>query len=249
MDKALAIVQLAASRQDPEVKFSRRLGGKSLLEWVVRRVTDCQRLEQVVVVLSDSPRERALAACVPPDVPVYFAQHRDALGRCVETLHRFPSAAVVRVSADNPFVDPVLIDRLLITAAAHPQCDYISYCSRDGKPAILSPLGIFAEWCSAKALQRAHQKASSPPDRNQVTRFLYAHPEQFQIRLIPVPTELDREDVRLRVDSEEDWEHTQAIHEALGAEECDWRRIAGLLDHQPALRKQMAALNRAGAEC
>src|SRR3990172_8225043 len=112
MDKTLGIVQLAAGRQEPEVKLTRRLGGKSVVEWVVRRVTDCQRLEQVVVVLADSPGQRPLARCVPPDVPVYFAQHRDALGRTVEALNRFPATSVVRVSADNPFVDPVLIDRL-----------------------------------------------------------------------------------------------------------------------------------------
>lgn len=77
-----------------------------------------------------------------------------------------------------------------------------------------------------------------------VTRYLYSHPEQFNIRLTPAPTEIDREDVRLTVDIEEDWEHALAIYEALGPELLDWQRIASLLDHQPALRSRMAALNR-----
>jgi spore coat polysaccharide biosynthesis protein SpsF (cytidylyltransferase family) len=130
------------------------------------------------------------------------------------------------------------------TASVHPACDYISFSSRDGQPAIQSPLGIFAEWCSAEALRKAHRQATSAADRAQVTRYLYSHPEKFHVRLIPVPAELDREDVRLRLDGEEDWEHTQAIYEALGTDECDWRRIAGLLAHQPNLRRRMAVLNR-----
>ena len=64
--------------------------------------------------------------------------------------------------ADNPFVDPVMIDRLVTTAAAHPESDYISYCSSDGQPTILSSLGPFAEWCSAAAIARADAEATRP---------------------------------------------------------------------------------------
>ncbi len=64
------------------------------------------------------------------------------------------------------------------------------------------------------------------------------------MRLIPVPQELDRDDVRLTIGGEEDWEHAQTIFEALGPEQLDYLRIAQLLDHQPALRKRMEALNR-----
>ena len=46
------------------------------------------------------------------------------------------------------------------------------------------------------------------------------------------------------VDLDEDWDHALAIYEALGPEWLDWQRIARLLDHQPALRSRMAALNR-----
>jgi len=49
----------------------------------------------------------------------------------------------------------------------------------------------------------------------------------------------------LTVDIEEDWDHALAIFEALGPEAMDWQRIAKLLDHQPDLRRRMAALNRA----
>jgi spore coat polysaccharide biosynthesis protein SpsF (cytidylyltransferase family) len=64
------------------------------------------------------------------------------------------------------------------------------------------------------------------------------------VRLLSAPAEIDREDLRLTVDSEEDWDHALTIYDALGPEWLDWRRIARLLDHQPALRSRMAALNR-----
>ena len=77
-----------------------------------------------------------------------------------------------------------------------------------------------------------------------MTPYFYSHPEKFNLRLIPAPPEIDREDVRLTVDLDEDWDHALAIYEALGPEWLDWQRIARLLDHQPALRSRMAVLNR-----
>lgn len=245
MLNTLGIVQVRREPQNSsDLKVGRKLGGKSLLELVVRRVTDCQRLDGVVVVLGDSEQDERVRQLVPPDVPVFVGSQRDALARLVAAVEEFGAKSVVRVCADNPFIDPVLIDRLVSTANAHPACDYISYCCADGRPAILTQLGVFAEWCSADSLARANREARRAADRETVTGYLYAHPELFNVRLIPLPPELDRDDLRLRIDFEEDWEHAQVIYEALGPDEWDWQRIADLLDHQPALRKRMAVLNR-----
>jgi len=244
MFNTLGIVQARLGSTRLKGKVARRLGGKSLLEWVVRRVTDCQRLDAVIVATGDAPEGYALAELVPSDVPLFVGSESDVLSRFADALGRFPAKAVVRVCADNPFVDPVLIDRLVRTADLHPECDYISYCSHGGRPTILSAVGVYAEWCRADALLQAHRHAAEPADREHVTRYLYSHPELFQVRLIAAPRQLDRDDVRLTVDFEEDWEHAQAIYDALGPEELDWQRIARLLDGQPALRSRMAALNR-----
>ncbi len=246
MLNTLGIVQVRSEPGTATLKVGRKLGGKSLLELVVRRVTDCQRLDGVIVV-GDGEHNEQIRHLVPPDVPVFLGSQGDALSRFAGALDKFKARSAVRVSADNPFVDPVLIDRLVSTADAHPACDYISYCCADGRPAILTQLGVLAEWCSATSVRRADREARRPSDRQHVTGYLFAHPEQFNIRLIPLPPELDREDLRLKIDFEEDWEHAQVIYEALGPEEWDWQRIADLLDHQPALRRRMAVLNRATA--
>jgi spore coat polysaccharide biosynthesis protein SpsF len=243
MLNTLGIVQLRQGSAWSTSKIGRKLGGKSLLEWVVRRLTDCQRLDGVIVLLGDSADDRALCDLVPPDVPIFVSGKKDPLARFVAALDEYRAKAAVRVCPDNPFIDPVLVDRLVSTADAD-RCDYVSYCSSDGRPAALSPLGVFAEWCTAEVLRRADSEANCGSDRDQVTAYIHSRPNRFKVRLIPIPAELDRHDVRLRIDLEEDWEHAQVIYEALGSDEWDWQRIAGLLDHQPALRQRMALLNR-----
>jgi len=248
MLRTLGMIQACFTSPRFRCVAGRKLGGKSLLEWVVRRVTDAARLDGVIVVACDAAEHRFIRDLVPLDVPVHTGRQADALGRFTRALEEYSADAVVRVRGDNPFIDPGLIDRLITTAEAHPQCDYVSYCCRDGRPAILSPVGVYAEWFRAAALRRAERRARSRVDREEVTRFLYSHPEEFNVRLIPAPTAIDREDVRLTVDKEEDWEHALAIVDALGSDALDWQRIADLLHHQPALRERMAALNRVHAK-
>ena len=229
MLKTIGLVQLRPKKPRGNQPAARKLGGKSLLELVVRRMTDCQRLDRVVVVVGHEDHDHRVAAQIPPDVPTFVSSAADPLARAVEAMDHFHARAVVRVLADAPFVDPVLVDRLVSTADAHPACDYISYCAGDGRPAIMTHLGLWAEWCSAAALRRAHQEARRSADREAVTSYLYAHPERFSVRLIPLPSELDRHDLARQIDFEHDWEHAQAIYEALGGDEWDWRRLADLL--------------------
>jgi spore coat polysaccharide biosynthesis protein SpsF (cytidylyltransferase family) len=247
----LGIVQLylshLSSEQTARIEkyLQRQLFGKSLLQWIVRRATEAQRLDGVIVLAGAGDVERRLAALVPADVPVYFSEAADPLAACVKSLEQYRSEAVVLIETDAPFLDPALIDRLASTGIAHRECDYIGYRLSSAGPTELSKIGVFAQWCKSDALRKADRKARAAEDRAQPARFLYSHPEQYQLRLLPTPAELDRGDVRLRVTCEEDWDHAIAIAEALGPDALEWQRIAHLLDEQPALRERMAVLNQA----
>jgi spore coat polysaccharide biosynthesis protein SpsF (cytidylyltransferase family) len=244
MLKTLGVVQARWSEPGSCAHVGRRLGGHSLLERVVRRVTDCQQIDGVVVVVDTSSDPQAIEELVPADVPVLQSKSPHNLGRFVEAAETYDAEAIVRVRGECACVDPVFIDRLVTTAVEHTECDYISYCSRDGRPSAVSPLGVFSEWCSAAALSRALREAKSKIDRAEVTRYIYSHPDLFNLRLIPVPAELDRDDLRLACERDEDWEHLHTLYDALGPDGLDWRRIAGLLEQHPLLREQMASLNR-----
>jgi spore coat polysaccharide biosynthesis protein SpsF len=244
MLKTLGIIQACFEEPGIRSKATRKLRGKTVLEWVVRRVTDCMRLDGVIVVTNDGPDSASLLQHVPADVPIYIGSQTNNLARFAGALVEYSAESVVRVRCENPFIDPGLIDRLVIAADAHAEVDYVSYSSRNGQPAILSPVGLYAEWFRVAALRKVARAATLPADRDEVTRYIYSHPELFQIRLIPAPPQIDRDDVRLAVDIEEDWEHALAIFDALGSEEFDWQRIADLLAHQPTMRRRMRDLNR-----
>ena len=95
-------------------------------------------------------------------MPVFFGEGDDALARFGKALEQYPAEAVVRVRGDNVFIDPGLIDRLVTTAESHPSCDYVSYCSRDGQPAILSPVNVYAEWFRCERAEEGRSPGPQP---------------------------------------------------------------------------------------
>lgn len=244
MLKTLGIVDACYADAKAAANAARKLRGKPVLEWVARRATDAQRLDGVIVVTSALPELRFLERLVPSDIPVVVPNEPDVLTCWAAAVQQYSADAVVRIGTDCPFLDPALVDRLVNLAEAQPDLDYAAYCCRDGRPAVMSPVGLYAEWVHRNALLVAARRARARADRQHPTRFIYSHPQRFRVLRVPVPEEIDRDDVRLRVDIAEDWELMDSICEALGLEQIDMERIARLLVHHPHMRERMAHLNR-----
>jgi spore coat polysaccharide biosynthesis protein SpsF len=248
MLKNLGVVEACIHLPRFREKASRRIDGRTLMEWVIRRVTDSMRLDGVIVAACTEAHRELLVHLTPSDVPVFVGQGDDALALYRKLLERYPAEGVVRVKGDNLYVDPLLIDRLVTAAESTPGCDYLGHRLRDGRPAVHSPANVFAEWFRAGAIREADRLARDPAEREHVGGYICSHPEKFRLGHIPAPAEIDRDDLRLRIDLEEDWDHALTICEALGTERLDWRRIVRLLEQQPAMRRRMEALNREYAE-
>lgn len=248
MLRNLGIVEVPSKNSSPnggEHRVAvRRFAGQTLLEWVTRRMTEALLLDHVAVV-ADTEHAQQLTNSLPADLSVFVSDpEHDSVTRLAAAVRHYQPSAVVRVDLENPFIDPAMIDRLVSRAESYGCCDYMGYCSTRGGSALLAQLGVLAEWCRAEAVLLADQKATQITERSHLTRFIYSRPDIFQLRLLPVPKPLDRNDLRLSLKVEEDWEHAQLILDALGPENLDWQRIAHLLDEQPAIRERMAALNR-----
>ncbi len=245
MLQTLGIVNACFRTPDIRATASRRLGGKSVLEWVVRRMTDCQRVGGVIVVVNDDPQNAFVSNLAPLDVPLFESHQPDALGCLAAALEEYRAESLVLVGAASPFVDPELVDRLINAVETGSACDYACYSHGDGESQLSSPVSVFAEWIRADAMKNAARKARSTADRDNPTRYVCSRPGKFSVRFVEGPSGIDHEDLRLRFDMDEDWEHAVEIFDALGPDELNWQRIAPLLDRQPRRRNPAAALDRA----
>ena len=148
-------------------------GATTVLGHVVNRARQLQLGQQVVVATSDQPADDPLAAAAAAlGVGVFRGDEQDVLGRFCAALAQYDAETVVRLTADNPAIDPAC----LRAAVAHHLAAGADYTCTTGLP-----LGTNVEVINAGALRRAAAAATRPEEREHVTPYLRRHPEQFRL--------------------------------------------------------------------
>ena len=106
MTRTVAVVQARLGSHRFPGKMLAVLGGHSLLEWVVNRVGQSDVVDRVVVATTLEPLDdQIVAECGRLGVYVVRGSTNDVLDRFMAALADDQCDTVVRVCADNPFVD------------------------------------------------------------------------------------------------------------------------------------------------
>jgi spore coat polysaccharide biosynthesis protein SpsF (cytidylyltransferase family) len=215
----LAVVQARMGSTRLPGKVLMQLGGYSVLELLVRRLSRAH-LDLVVIATSDLPQDDPIAEIATAmGVPCTRGPERDVLARYVCALNAHPSSVIVRITADCPLVDPHVVDAAVAkhaSTAAH-------YCSNTLVRTY--PDGLDVEVLSAEALLEAAREANDPAEREHVTPFIYRRPERYRIAQITSgEPRLGRE--RWTLDEEWDLQGLRAICDNLSDPvSANWREI------------------------
>ncbi|MCL2625044.1 MAG: NTP transferase domain-containing protein [Planctomycetaceae bacterium] len=228
MLKTLGIIDglLATDRQRRNA--SRSLGGKTVIEWVARQLTDSLRLDGVVVTTDHSEENMFVKMMTPLDVPVFMTDASDTLSALSKTLESFQTERCVYIGLDWPLIDSLLIDRLIIAAESNPSGQYAAF-EFENDPCRGRPHGMFAEWYDVKALHRANRKAVDPIHREYPGLYFLERVEKEALTLIPAPHPFDEHGLCPPLESEADWENITMIFESIDADNIHWQHIAELL--------------------
>jgi len=231
MLNTLGIVKGALLTDKQRHHVARRLEGKSVLEWVVRQMTDCMLLNGVVVVAEAGPRGDLVRKLSPFDVPVYSTKAQDTATAVQETLEQFPAESCVLIGADWPFLDSELVDRLIRTAQRTENCDYASYKSMNEIFSAGRPYGLFPEWYRSSSIRKLASKSDDPIHRQMPGTFFLDNKDTYRVAALCIPAGLDNvEDIKFSFDDEGDWDNILDLHNALELEVLDCRKVGSLLD-------------------
>ena len=151
-------------------------------------------------------------------------------------LSRFFSAAkendlgtIVRLTGDNPCIDYDLINSIL---QAHIEETYDYTVTKN------YPVGLNAEIVSFKAIEKASIHSTAPFEKEHVTPYIYMHPEKFKILVKKAEKECCRPDIRLTLDTEQDYALLCAVFDYLYPENefFDTEDIIKLFRDKPWLK-------------
>jgi spore coat polysaccharide biosynthesis protein SpsF len=130
----------------------------------------------------------------------------DVLGRYCVAIRRYQPEWVIRATADNPFVFADAASALLREGRSL-GADYSGYGSL--------PCGAGVEVVSSAALLRAGAEAVREAEREHVCPYLYGHGELFLLHRPLAPLPWRRPEIRLTVDTPEDYHRARQLYDAL----------------------------------
>lgn len=184
--------------------------GKSILEILLISLKESTSFN-VILATTTKPEDDPLAILAEKiGLNVYRGDEQNVLKRFVEAAEMFNLNTIVRVCADNPFLNIELLKNLINNYTDE---SYFSYKYRNGKPTILGHMGLFCEVVSLAALKKTLNSTNDLLYLEHVTNYVYAHPEFFNVKLIDLPDAVAQyEDIRLTVDTQNDFEITRELH-------------------------------------
>ena len=228
MSQTIGIVDVSAlsfsCNIDP-AEYQPSCADRAFLAQVVRRATESVRLERVVVLFPNNDRLDDFAASIPNDVEIYTSLAPDALSKLADVVDRFEADSMLRVRADALYVDPIMIDQLVEVGHASRATDYVTFCNSDGQPAICPEMGVLAEWCTTRAVVDADARCVATDDRRLGTHYIFSNPQDYNLRMIPLPPELDRQDLGLFCRHLTQFEDLEDLADAFGWDTIDWREM------------------------
>lgn len=223
-----AVIQARTGSTRLPAKVMADLGGRTVLEWVIRAARAAGQVDEVIVAtttMDDDDPVAELAAAL--GAPVVRGSENDVLGRFVDALDAHPADAIVRLTADCPLLDPALIDAVAGAWVGSPTVDYVSTTLVRSLPR-----GMDIELVTAQAL-RAVDRMATGHDRVHVTSGVYADPTAY--RLLGLSVTPPANDLRVTLDTAEDLVVIRELVAELPDEPPEWRDVVAILRSRPDL--------------
>jgi spore coat polysaccharide biosynthesis protein SpsF len=192
-------------------KILMKIGGKILLEHILYRLTKLRHPVMTVIATSDTPSDDVVESfCDSHSVACFRGSETNVLDRYYQCARQYGFRHIVRLTGDNPFPDMEELDKL-IELHLSAGTDYTnSFASL--------PLGVGAEIFTFEALERSWREGNAPPHLEHVNEYMLEHPEIFKTTSLRVISDKNRPDVRLTLDTEDDYQRSCYIVESCETE-------------------------------
>jgi spore coat polysaccharide biosynthesis protein SpsF len=208
------------------------MNGVPMLQGMLERLLCLQPHVPLLLATTTSPDDAVLAQVGERmGVLVFRGSEDDVLDRFAKAVATTPADTVVRLTADCPLTDPLMIDKAL-DLFYHVRPDYLSNTLRR-----TYPRGFDIEIFSREALEIASREAIHPREREHVTPYILTHSERFV--LANFASAQDYSSWRLTVDTKEDFVLVERVLSALG-KQGSFEMVTNLLDRHPEWQKMNA---------
>jgi spore coat polysaccharide biosynthesis protein SpsF len=240
MNQTFAIIEARMTSSRLPGKVLMQAAGKPLLQILIERLRRCQSLDGIIVATTinatDDPIEEL---CGKLGAGCFRGSEENVLERVCQAAQKFDVRQIVEITGDCPLVDPWQVDHAVeIFLSEQPFTRYLSNVSPGGD----APQGMNVQVFKSEDLLEILSGDPDELDREHVSYGFYREENRGKYRPVYInyPPPLNRPDIWVTLDYEEDYQLIKQIYEELSAEKSAFtlRDVVEWVDATPALHQK-----------
>jgi len=199
------IVQARMSSTRLPGKVLKNIDDKNtLLNYVLFQLKESKLIEKIVIATSTLSEDDVIADFAKNEnIDCYRGNLNNVLDRFYNCAKIFSFSKIVRITADNPLIDPTIIDKV-IEKFESDDSDYASNCTER-----TFPNGTEVEIFSFNSLENAWLNSKDEYEQEHVTPYFYKNPNHFKISVLK--NSIDLSNFKWTVDTLDDFLFVQKI--------------------------------------
>lgn len=183
-------------------KMSLNLGGFPIIDWIITRSKRSKLIDKFILATSSSiENDYLIEVSNKHMIASYRGSENNVLSRFLDIALKENADIIVRICADNPFIDPGEIDRL-IKFYINIDCEYA--CNHQDRLDSGYADGFGAEIFSSDVLSKINSLAKKKDHREHVTKYIWDNKNDFKIAVVPSPKELHFPSYKFDIDTPAD---------------------------------------------
>jgi|TARA_B100000315_G_C14536485_1_gene568708 spore coat polysaccharide biosynthesis protein SpsF len=234
--KIVAIIQARMGSTRLPGKVLKEVQGVPLLGIMMSRVERSEMLNEIVIATSSLPMDDQIEEfCQENGYECFRGSENDVLSRYFHCATKYHVDIIVRLTADCPLIDPIVIDDVV---KIYVENDY-DYVANTAPPEGLTyPEGMDVEIFSFQLLERAAREAQKPSEREHVTHYFWKNSKSFSTYRLDLDNDFSV--YRLTVDYPEDLEVIKEIVHVLYQREplFSMYDMIKFLDANPSIKEK-----------
>jgi len=227
-----AIIQARTGSTRLPNKILKTICGKPLIWHVVNRLKPSQKINKIVLATTNNPNDDVLQIWANENhIECYRGDENDVLSRFYFAALQVKTDIIVRITADDPFKDFMIIDQVIGLL----ENNNLDFAYNNNPPTF--PEGLDTEVFSFVALEKAYKNVVDLFEKEHVTQYFYRNPLLFKQECLK--HHIDLSYLRWTIDTQLDWDMTERIYKKIFPfkEIFNMEDILELLEKEPEIKK------------
>ena len=196
-------------------KMMMKIKDKPMVFYPGEQLRHSKMIDKIVIASSVEPVNDEMCDYLKSiGVDVVRGPENDVLKRFVQTAEQHDCDFIVRITGDEPLIDPFLTDKV-IQSHLESGADYTSTKNYIGGECLRTvPKGLDSEVFSKESLLKIEQLSKTEYEREHVTPYFYFNPDEFRVNVYKYEPSTKGNPI-LTVDNKEDFDFVKEIIEEL----------------------------------